>query len=271
MASDLLRLAYNAYQRLSGDDIVRQILNIQSGVALFRSPVIARAVLSGLNAATTVTDVLVECVKEARFEARADPYLHRIAREFTRFANLERVLPANGKGVALQNFYERLKSVPSIRRDPLFWLQYAMARLSLGELEVARRYFEQSYSIADSTNFDTYQIDNHYCRLLLREAEETGNAYTAYMKVDKTIEILKRQVQREYRHYPYRSAWNIVGVVNRHQIDWTMAQRKSVLAGVRYLMDAARHLDDRTARSVAVVGALERLRNVEESLAGADA
>ena len=271
VASDLLGLAYKAYQRLSDDDIVRQILNIQSGVALFRSPVIARAVLSGVNVATTVTDVIVGCVKEAHFEATVDPYLKRIAREFTRFANLERVLPAQGKGVALQNFYERLKSVPSIRRDPLFWLQYAMARLSLGELEVARRYFEQSYSIANRSNFDTYQIDNHYCRLLLREAEETGNAHTAYTKLDDTIEILKRQVQRESRHYPYRSAWNVVGVVNRHQVDWTKAQRRSVLAGVRYLMDAARHLDDRTARSVAVVGALERLRDVEKSLDVSDA
>lgn len=271
IASVLLGLAYQAYQRLSGDEVVRQILNIQSGVALFRSPVIARAVLSGVNVATTVTDVIVDCVKEAHLAARGDPYMRVIAREFTRFANLERVLPAQRKGVALQNFYEMLKSVPSIRRDPLFWLQYAMARLSLGELEVARRYFEQSYSIAKRTNFDTYQIDNHYCRLLLREAEETENSHTAYTKVDETIEILKRQVQRENRHYPYRSAWNVSGVVTRHHGAWTPAQRTAVLAGVRYLIDASRHLDDRTARSVAVVGALERMRNVERTLDGRDA
>ena len=36
--------------------------------------------------------------------------------------------------------------MPSIRKDPLFWLQYAMDRLSLGEMDVARR-IDQSYSI----------------------------------------------------------------------------------------------------------------------------
>ena len=64
--------------------------------------------------------------------------------------------PTAGNEIALQNFYEELKTIPSIRSDPLFWLQYAMARLSLGDLDLARRYFEQSYSIADRRKFDTY-------------------------------------------------------------------------------------------------------------------
>ena len=214
VASDLLNFKYDAYRKLMGDSIVRQILDVETGVALFRSPVIASAVLSGIGNAKTVAEVVVDCVKQGHRSRRADQYLGRIATELTRFGNLERILPVNGKRIALQNFYEELKSIPSVRNDPLFWLQYAMARLSLGDLDLARRYFEQSYSIAGRTDFDTYQIDNHYCRLLLREAEGTSDADEAYQKVDKTIETLKRQVQRENRHYPYRSAWNLEGVAN---------------------------------------------------------
>ena len=146
VASDLLGLKYDAYRRLMGDSVVRQILNVESGVALFRSTVIASAVLSGIENAKTVTEVVVDCVKEGHRSRKADRYLGRIATELTRFANLERILPMNGKRVALQNFYEELKSVPSIRGDPLFWLQYAMARLSLGDLDLARRYFERNCS-----------------------------------------------------------------------------------------------------------------------------
>lgn len=266
VASDLLGLSYESFRKLMGDSVVRQILDVESGVALFRSPVIASAVLSGVENAKTVTDVVVDCVKRGHLSRHADGYLGRIATELTRFANLERLLPANGKRVALQNFYEELKSVPSIRNNPLFWLQYAMARLSLGELEMARRYFEQSYSIAAGSDFDTYQIDNHYCRLLLREAEETTDSDEAYQKVDKTIEILKRQVQREHRHYPYRSAWNLDGVARRHKLSWTDAQRNTVVAGARYLIEAATRLDDRAARSIAVVGGLERLGSVIQTL-----
>ena len=170
VASDLLRLNHSAFRKLMNDSVVRQILSPQSGIALFRSPVIASAVLSGVESASTITEVVIDCIKEGHHNRYADQYLGRISTELTRFANLERILPTSGKRIALQNLYEELKTVPTIRSDPLFWLQYAMARLSLGQLDFARRYFEQSYSIANSMNFDTYQIDNHYCRLLLREA-----------------------------------------------------------------------------------------------------
>ncbi len=266
VASDLLGLKYDAYRKLMRDPVVRQILDAESGIALFRSPVIANAVLSEMENAMTVAEVVVDCVKQGHVGRHADQYLGRIATELTRFANLERILPDSGKRVALQNFYEELKTIPSIRSDPLFWLQYAMARLSLGDLDLARRYFEQSYSIADRKKFDTYQIDNHYCRLLLREAEETTDPDDAYKKVDTTIQILKRQVQREHRHYPYRSAWNLEGVAKRHRLSWTEAQRKTVVAGARYLIEAASRLDHRAARSIAVVGGLERLRAVIETL-----
>ena len=266
VASDLLSLKYEAYRKLMRDSVVRQILDVESGIALFRSPVIANAVLSEMENAKKVAEVVVDCVKQGHISRHADHYLGRIATELTRFANLERILPTNGKRIALQNFYEELKSIPSIRSDPLFWLQYAMARLSLGDLDLARRYFEQSYSIAGRSDFDTYQIDNHYCRLLLREAEETTDADSAYQKVDRTIETLKRQVQREHRHYPYRSAWNLEGVAKRHKSSWTDAQKKTVVAGARYLIEAATRLDYRAARSIAVVGGLERLRSVIQTL-----
>ena len=266
VASELLKLGHDAFRKLMNDSIVRQILNPQSGVALFRSPVIASAVLGGIESASTVTEIVVDCIKEGHINRHADQFLGRIATELTRFANLERVLPTHGKGIALQNLYEELKAVPTIRSDPLFWLQYAMARLSLGELDLARRYFEQSYSIAKPINFDTYQIDNHYCRLLLREAEETTDSDDAFQKVDSTIETLKRQVQRENRHYPYRSAWNLGGVARRHSSGWSDAQRKTIISGALFLIDAARRLDDRTARSTAVVGGLQRLHSVIQIL-----
>ena len=266
VASDLLGLKYNAYRTLMRDPVVRQILDVESGIALFRSPVIANAILSEMENAMTVAEVVVDCVKQGHVDRHADRYLGRIATELTRFANLERILPDSGKRIALQNFYEELKSIPSIRSDPLFWLQYAMARLSLGDLELARRYFEQSYSIADRKKFDTYQIDNHYCRLLLREAEDTTDPDDAYKKVDTTIQTLKRQVQRESRHYPYRSAWNLEGVAKRHKSAWTEAQRKTVVAGARYLIEAATRLDHRAARSIAVVRGLERLGAVIQTL-----
>ncbi|HVJ63414.1 MAG TPA: hypothetical protein VM555_11980, partial [Tahibacter sp.] len=246
---------------------VREILEVRSGIANFRSPVIGSAVLRGYVNAAAVTTVVAECIKRGEQEKRADPNLGIIAKELTRFANLERLLPENGRREALQNLYEDIKQVRSIRENPHFWLQYAMARLALGDLPIARRYFEQSYSYARALNqFDTFQIDNHYCRLLLMEAENSTDADVAYKSVIDSLSILKKQVLRENRHYPYRSTWNLDGVSKRHAESWTLDQRNSVVAAARYLIDAAEHLDAQVARSVAVVGGLERLRAVIERL-----
>lgn len=256
-------MSYDNFHKLTKDDVARQILAVHSGVAHFRSPVMASAVLSGLLSAITISEIVSECVKRGEQARRADSYLGTISKELMRFANLERILPERGKRAALQNLYEDLKTVPSIRLNPHYWLQYAMARLSLGELSVARSYFEQSYSIAaNMAGFDTFQIDNHYCRLLLREAENTTDHDEAFKAVDEALQTLKKQVLRENRHYPYRSAWSLEGVAKRHGKSWTDSQCQSIVSAARYLVDAAKRLDDHVARSVAVVGGLKRLNNV---------
>ena len=228
----------------------------------------ASTVLNGLINASVITDVIVECIRNAEHARRADSYFGIIAKELMRFGTLERVLPDKGKRAALQNLYEEVKTIPSIRENPQFWLQYAMARLSLGELDVARRYFEQSYSLAARQyhGYDTFQIDNHYCRLLLLEAENATDSDEAFKAVSEALSILKKQVLRENRHYPYRSVWSLEGVAKRHGAKWTDQQKKFVVAAARYLLDAAQRLDDRTARSVSVVGGLQRLQAVVGTL-----
>ncbi len=267
IVADLLHLSNDSFRNLTRDEIPRQIVVVQSDVARFRSTIMATAVLSGLVNASIITSVIVECVRNAEQARRADSYFGNIAKELSRFATLERVLPDKGKRTALQNLYEELKNIPFNRENPQFWLQYAMARLSLGELDVARRYFEQSYSFANKiTGYDTFQIDNHYCRLLFLEAENATDSDVAFTAVDNALIKLKKQVLRENRHYPYRSAWNLEGVAKRHGSEWTREQKQGVIAAARYLIEAAQRLDSHTARSVAVVGGLQRLQVVVETL-----
>jgi SIR2-like domain len=267
VVAELLHLSDDCFRNLTRDEVTRQIVVVRSGVAQFRSTIMAAAVLSGLVNAPTITDVIVECVRNAEHARRADSYFGNIAKELVRFATLERVLPGKGKRAALQNLYEELKNIPTIRENPQFWLQYAMARISLGELDVARRYFAQSYSFAEKLNgYDTFQIDNHFCTLLFLEAENATDSDVAFRSASDALTILRKQVLRETRHYPYRSAWNLEGVAKRHGSKWTDEQKGGVIAAARYLIDAAQRLDARTARSVAVVGGLQRLQIVIETL-----
>ena len=267
MVAELLNLSSDAFRRACKDPEAKQILATNSHVANFRSSIIANIVLKKACGAAFITDIVSECVKRAHESRYADRHLQTIAKELMRFGTLERILPEEHKAEALQNFYESIKNIPSIRTNPHFWLQYAMARLNRGDVPTARRYFEQSYSYArDIEGYDTFQIDNHYCRLLLREAEDSTDSEEAFRAVDEVLQTLKKQVLRENRHYPYRSAWSLEGVTKRHQLYWSVPQRRSVLNGSKYLIDAASHLEARVARSTAVIGGLERLNRVVELL-----
>lgn len=263
VVAELLDLSSDAYRKISGDSETSQILATSATVASFRSPVMANAVLQGVRNASVITDVVSECVMKGHEARNADRYLGTVSKELMRFANLERLLSTQNKGIALQNFYEGLKIIPTIRNNPYYWLQYAMARLSLGDLGTARRYFEQSYAYAAKLNdYDTFQIDNHYCRLLLREVEDATDAELAFRAVNEVLTTLRKQVLRENRHYPYRSAWNLEGVTKRHAGSWSTEQKAVVKNGAIYLIDAANRLDPHVARSTAVIGGLQRLQNV---------
>lgn len=267
LTAELLKLSYETFKKISSNENTRQIVAVQSGIAQFRSSIIANAVLSSVSNSTSITDVISECVFYAEHGKRADSYLGYISKELIRYGTLERILPEKGKRAALQNLYEGLKNIPSLRDNPQFWLQYAMSRLALGELDVARRYFSNSYSLAEKTNgYDTYQIDNHYCRLLLLEAEQTTISDEAFKSANQALTILKKQVLRENRHYPYRSVWNLEGVVKRHSAAWTTDQKKAINGAVLYLIDVSKRLDPQTARSTSVVGGLQRLNKIVSEL-----
>ena len=60
--SELLDLSFDTFSKLRKDETLRQIVDVQSGIANFRSPVIARAVLNGLSQASVITEIVSECL-----------------------------------------------------------------------------------------------------------------------------------------------------------------------------------------------------------------
>ena len=84
------------------------------------------------------------------------------------FTNIQQALNKEDSNYKynILRYYENIKSLPSCDRNPHFWLQYAIVKLSEHDYEQAKIYFNAAYSFAKRIdNFDTYQIDNHYARL----------------------------------------------------------------------------------------------------------
>lgn len=87
---------------------------------------------------------------------------------FMQVSNLKRLVKGASQGALLAGLFDRLHRDVGVNGEPLFWLQYSILMMDLGELAAAERFLGTAYSRADSLpGFKTFQIDTHALRILL--------------------------------------------------------------------------------------------------------
>ena len=116
-----------------------------------------------------------------------------------------------------------------MRRMPLFWLQWHMAKCAADELLDAEKFLEQGYSEADEyerrtgKTFDRRQLDDRRVKFLMLRAKKNSRAGAELFRdfkeaIELTGKILR---QDDPQHYPFETLAEIVqtnGAVG-HQID----------------------------------------------------
>lgn len=158
------------------------------------------------------------------------------------FRNIQQIVKLDAGFDELFGFYEEIKRNTRLADDPLFWLQYAIARLFSGDRDSAKRYLENSYGIAKRTGFRTYQIDNQYARWLLESSVATGSAAEAFDAFDEAHRMLVAQMaDHEQAHYPFRIAiqYREFYLHHRHalaanQVEFVRNACQTVLAASQY-------------------------------------
>lgn len=125
-----------------------------------------------------------------------------------RYNNISKLISKQkGFNNSTYSFYERIGHYEYTRKNPLYWLQFAIARLADKDYNNAKYCFENAYAFSEETNFDTYQIDNHYARFLLEDAVTNGLSHN-YMAVFKDAheKLMTKRRGDEYKYYNFRVA-----------------------------------------------------------------
>ncbi len=205
--SELLEANVAGDIKFRKDPRIREVVDIYKDTIGIKSPIFGRFLLSHIPDSSLVIDTIIRIAKKADNLARIDTTFRLLFRELIRFSNLQLILPEHQRRPAIINFYEALKNLRSTEKNPQFWLQYAIARLSFPELDEAKVYFNTSYALAGAIpNYDTTQIDNHYARYLLERAIREENPHIAFDQYSEANALLGKQILRPNRHYPYRVA-----------------------------------------------------------------
>ena len=189
------------------NETVQELLDFREEGARVRSNVVAKHLLKNTIDRAISLSVLKRLVSRAE-QLRNKVFFRELFKELMRSANVERVLP-DGSGVVV-TYYEFVCKLYGARRNPNFWLQYAIANIAMNRYQQARLKLETAYSPA-GRDYDTFMLDTTHARWLLEEACEMPKpnrevAMAAFRKARNFLQPLL--ATREERYNPFRVASN---------------------------------------------------------------
>jgi tetratricopeptide (TPR) repeat protein len=151
--------------------------------------------------------IILRIAKQSRIR-RMQIRFERISISSMRYSILEKVLPEDSFLSNAIRFYAELRTVGGLGKFPLFWLQYAIAYINSKQFDIAFRYLHTAYEMARHTNFNVYQIDNQYARLLFLADDSIH--YSPYERFKKAKSIIMKQLFDTPDRYVYRAAGALV-------------------------------------------------------------
>jgi hypothetical protein len=184
-------------------------------------------------------------------DLKRDRTLHHIFTELHRFPVLESLIEDSPrKREIIIGYFQSIKDLPNKQRNALFWLHYAMARLSFGEFKEAALYFEQARSYAKGSPQELIEVNNHFARLLL-DSRTNSDDYNDYFEAFEMAHgILIEQINKgANKHFPFRQAKKYVEFISFRKKDLSNIQISRFVTSCGQVISAIKHLDGPISRS----------------------
>lgn len=185
---------------------IRDFSFVRNGNIIISSSILSEYILRNLIDTGFVIDTMCSTMRRLDVIHDNDLSYQDVFKTFTRFSFLESAISETRRRQHLISYFEQIKDLRHCRDNSLFWLQYAMCRLSLEQYWEAQKSFDVAYSISNRLGYkENRHLDNQYARFLLESRTKTDN-YTDYMAAfNKAHSICVKQMQNEpYSYNPYR-------------------------------------------------------------------
>ena len=173
-----------------------------------------------------IVSVYTKIVRETAYSAN-DPRSGFDAREnlkeLMRFRFLTRLLARRQDSAeAISAVYHRLSNVPRIRDNDQFWLQYAMARMEVGDLDNAETYLNTAFGLANKKGLDysKHQLSDQRARLFFKKNSKRNyriNVSEMHIAISDLVSLLNGP--KEDIVHPLRSAEHILSFLEARADD----------------------------------------------------
>lgn len=241
--------------QLSGVDVYRQKDKINNAFSMefihnfrgnirVKSAVFAEYILQNVVGYNYIVDKLIDFVRTCENSKENSMIFSDIQKEIIRFSFIDRVFRRKNAGDSYKKLYDNIKELPSMARNPQFWLQYAIARLEDGNYRVSEIHFRTSYSHASRIKgYDTFQIDNHYARYLLESRKNDNSLKDDFKSFINAHALLIKQARKEKdAYYPYKVARSHYDFYKVRGPEYTKEQLQVLLNYCQEMLDEIGHV-----------------------------
>jgi hypothetical protein len=254
--------------------ILRQFFNHDRDVITPKSIALAEFCMKTFPDPPLLVDCLIDICKATRRKAAAEKkmgisrFYWDIYRDLASFSNVKRMLPDDGKRDLLIRFYEGLRTIDLERENPLFWLQYAMARMNQpqpGDLEQAATYLKTALSIARSKKgFTTVDIETQQARLFIEyaihSATTADEAYSFFVQANSRLSKITKEEM--YKTEPYRPMHNYSMWFTKFGDKFDDVQRRAIYDSFNYIIQNIKRLPPRIADEQVILTARRTLQEI---------
>ncbi len=207
--------------------------------------------------------VYTKIVRETAYSAN-DPRSGFDAREnlkeLMRFRFLTRLLSRRQDSAeAISAVYHQLSNVPRIRDNDQFWLQYAMARMEIGDLDNAETYLNTAFGLANrkGLTYSKVQLSDQRVRLFFRKNTKRNyriNSLEIRTAINDLTSILSGPT--EHIVHPLRSVEHILSFLEARADDLS----QDMIAEISDIIDLMRSMMPSGNLQKAQRGETEKIR-----------
>ncbi|WP_206778760.1 hypothetical protein, partial [Erwinia billingiae] len=130
----------------------------------------------------------------------------------------------------IDEFYERVRLYADNSRNQHFWLQFAIAKLSIKDYETADKFIETTYSLAQGRNYNHDWVNCQYARLLIETSSMLSDRAERVKRLTDAHALI---IGQNNRHYPFRVALKYFEFLESVERDIDLETKKTVASLLR--------------------------------------
>lgn len=187
------------------NDKVREFLDFKRNIVSLKSPLVAYHIIQEYNYNEDIELILRKVLMVLDKHQSISKY-ENMLRMLISYSNLRLLFSKKDPqfGSKIIGIYELGKELSYHKKNPFFWLQYAIARMEIKDYKSAEIYLQNAavYSV-EKYNEELWQIEIHRARLLLEQTIQENDQMQAYMNFEQAHNLLYNNKTPD-THYPLR-------------------------------------------------------------------